>query len=104
MMANFNVTTQRILLKKIKEEGIVEEVEESHINMLGTNEEDTAFITRKEQVIYIPYEEESLDFADYQQGFENAIIEVHKQYDLRSKKNQEVPKKKTSENFAKTAL
>ena len=86
-----------------EDEGIVEEIEENHINMLGVNNEDTIFLNEEEQGIFTPYEEESLESIDYKQGFENAIMEVHKQYDLRSKKNQETPKKKTSKNSAKNS-
>ena len=73
------------------------------MNMLGVNNEDIFFLTEEEQGIFTPYEEESLESEDYKQGFENAIMEVHKQYDLRSKKNQDTPKRKTSEISSRKA-
>ena len=53
---------------------------------MRVNNEDTVFLKEEEQGIYTPYEEESLESEDYKQGFENSIMEVHRQYDLRSKK------------------
>ena len=38
---------------------------------------------------------------DYKQGFENTIMEVHRQYNLRSKKSTDNPTKKTPDNSTK---
>lgn len=41
------------------------------------------------------------DSEEYKQGFENAIMEVHMQYNLRSKKNQDTATKENDENLVK---
>ena len=38
---------------------------------------------------------------DYKQGYDTTINEVHKQYNLRSRKNTEAPTKKTDQSQTK---
>lgn len=44
---------------------------------------------------------ESEESDDYKHGFENAILEFHRQYNLSSKKNNDNPNKKDPNNYAK---
>ena len=48
-----------------------------------------------------PNEKSYEDSEDYKLGFENAIMEVHRQYDLRRKKNQDIPKTNQSNNVVR---
>lgn len=47
---------------------------------------------------------ESEESDDYTHGFENAILEVHKQYNLRSKKNSDNSNKNNYDNAAENTL
>lgn len=73
-----------------QDEGGFEEPEEIQINLMGVNDEDIVFLTKEEQGIFSPtqIEEECQESEDYKQGFENAIKEVHRKYDLRRRKSQ----------------
>ena len=76
--------------------------------MIGSDSETNVFLTEEEQGFFSPEQTEynNEDSEDYRLGFENAIMEVHKQYNLRSKgspesssdKNTSTAIKKTSKN------
>ena len=72
--------------------------------MLGVSNEDSDFIYERKQGLYTPYDDRRPETEYYEPDFENAIIGAPKEYDLRSKNNQETPKKKTSENSTKNSL
>lgn len=44
---------------------------------------------------------DSEELEEYKQGFENSIMEVHRKYNHRSKKNQITANKKNVENLVK---
>ena len=69
------------------------------MNLIGSNSEGDAFLTKEEQGFFSSEQTKNNheDSEDYQLGFENAIMEVHRQYDLRSKKNQETSRNKNTE-------
>jgi hypothetical protein len=66
---------------------------------MGVHDDDSIFLTQEEQEIFllsqtkVNEEEEETK----QQAFENAIMEVHRQYNLRSKKTNDNPTKKATE-------
>ena len=74
--------------------------------MIGSNSETDVFLTEEEQGFFSSEKTEynNEDSEDYILGFENDIMEVHKQYNLRSKgspenssgKNTSIVVKKTS--------
>jgi len=70
------------------------ELKENHVNIIGSNDKDKNFLTKEEKRMFSskPNEKSYEDSEDYKLGFENTILEVHRQYDLRRKKNQDVPK------------
>lgn len=78
-----------------EEEGEIIEPEESHINLIGSDNEDDVFLTKEEQGFFSSDQTDTNheDFEDYCLGFENSIMEVHRQYFLRRKKNLDTPKK-----------
>ena len=66
----------------------MERLEESHVNLIGSDSGDDVFLTEEEQGLFDDQSTKTYeDSDDYRLGFENAIMEVHKQYDLRSKGN-----------------
>lgn len=85
---------------------MIEEVEENQINLMGTNEDDSDFLTQEEYELFLltQMELESEEYDDYKNRFENAILEVHRQYNLRSKKNNDNSKKKDLNNSRKKNL
>ena len=80
-----------------------EQIEDDNINMLGVSNEDFDFPHERKQGLYTPYDDRRTKTDYYEQYSENAIIVSPKQYDLRSKKNQENPRRKTSHKFAKNS-
>lgn len=83
-----------------------EMLEENHVNLIGSDSEGDDFLTEEEQGFFSSEQTENNheDSEDYQLGFENAIMEVHRQYDLRRKRNEETAKnKKTETNFRNTS-
>ena len=70
---------------------------------MGINDDTTIFLTQEEQELYMlqQIQLESGESFDYKQGYEYAINEFHKQYNLRSKKNVEAPTKKFSQTQTK---
>lgn len=88
-----------------EDEGVVEEPEQSQINLMGINDEDTIFLTEEEPDVFSSTQTavEIEDYKDYKQGFKNSIMELHRQYNLRSKKNSNIPKRNNSQNSATKA-
>ena len=63
---------------------------------MGINEDNTIFLTQEDQELF-EMQQLQLDSGesfDYKQGYDFSINEVHKQYNLRSKKNIEPSIKK----------
>jgi hypothetical protein len=75
-----------------------EELEDTHINLMGIHDNEAIFLTREEQELFLlnqtKVSEEAEDAG--QQAYENDILEVHRQYDLRSKKAEGNSSKRTS--------
>ena len=78
-------------------EETIEKIEEDDINMLGIDNDDFEAHYNRNQGLYIPYDDKRPEDEYYYQEIENVIIETPKEYDLRSRKNQETPKTKTSD-------
>jgi hypothetical protein len=67
---------------------VIEELEDTHINLMGIHDNEAIFLTQEEKELFILNQtkvSEEVEDAE-QQAFENAILEVHRQYNLRSKK------------------
>jgi hypothetical protein len=69
---------------------VIEELEDTHINLMGIHNNEAIFLTQEEKEFFLlnqtKVSEEVEDVE--QQAFENAILEVHRQYNLRSKKTE----------------
>lgn len=69
---------------------------------MGLDNEDIVFLTQDEQELHMlqHLQTQSRESFDYKQGYDYAIFEVHKQYNMRSKKNTDTPDqtKKTMPN------
>jgi hypothetical protein len=63
---------------------------------MGINVNDSIFLTQEEQDLLLLSKTEVDEKESEQQAFENAIMEVHKQYNLRSNKDVDNPTKKYS--------
>jgi hypothetical protein len=76
-----------------------EELEDTHINLMGIHDNEAIFLTREEEELFLlnqtKVSEEAGDEA--QQDLENAILKAHRQYDLHSRKTVEAPPKKMTE-------
>jgi hypothetical protein len=76
-----------------------EELEDTHINLMGIHDNDAIFLTQEEQELFLlnqtKVSEEAEDAG--QRAYENAILEVHRQHNLRSKKTEGNSFKKTTE-------
>lgn len=72
---------------------------------MGLDDEVVVFLTQDDQELHMPWQLQiqSRESFDYKQGYDYAIFEVHKQYNLRSKKNYDIPDqtKKTVPNQPK---
>lgn len=55
-------------------------MEEGHVNVIGSDDEDNTFLTEEEQRMFSskPNEKSYEDSEDYRLGFENSIMEVHR--------------------------
>jgi hypothetical protein len=77
---------------------VIEELEDTHINLMGIHDNEAIFLTKEEQELFLlnqtKLSEEAEDAG--QQAFENAILEVHHQYNLRSKKTEGNSSKKAA--------
>ena len=75
---------------------------ESHVNLIGSDSGDDVFLTEEEQGFFSDHSTNTYeDYDGYRLGFENAIMEVHKQYDLRSKGNIDNSKYKNTNSVVK---
>ena len=75
---------------------------ENHVNLIGSDSGDDVFLTEEEQGFFSDQNTDTYeDSDDYRLGFENAIMEVHKQYDLRSKGNIDNSKDKSTNTAIK---
>ena len=76
-----------------------EDHEDTQINLMGINDDNTIFLTQEEHELYElqQLQLESGESFDYKQGYEYIINEFHRQYSLRSKKNVEPYTKKYSQ-------
>jgi len=80
-------------------EGVIEELEDAHINLMGIHDNEAIFLTQEEQELFLLNQTKVSEEAEdaEQQAFENAILEVHRQYNLRSKKAKGNSPKNTTE-------
>jgi hypothetical protein len=80
-------------------EEVLEEFDDTHINLMGIHDDESIFLTQEEHEMFLLSQTEVNEEADKteQEAFENAIMEVHRQYNLRSKKANDNPPKKTVE-------
>ena len=62
--------------------------QDSQINLMGLDDEETVFLTQDDQELHMlqQLQTQSRESFNYKQGYDSAIFEVHKQYNLRSKK------------------
>jgi hypothetical protein len=77
---------------------VIEELEDTHINLMGIHDNEAIFLTQEEQELFLLNQTKVSEDAEdtKQQAFENAILEVHRQYNLQSKKTEgNSPKKMT---------
>ena len=79
----------------------IEGLDDVHINLMGINDNDSIFLTQEEHDLFLLSQTEVDEEESEKQDFENAIMEVHRQYILRSKKSNDNPTKKASK-FKKT--
>ena len=66
---------------------------------MGINDDNTIFLTQEDQELFElkQIQLDSSESFDYKQGYDLAINEVHKQYNLRSNKNTEPSTKKNAQ-------
>jgi hypothetical protein len=78
---------------------VIEELEDTHINLMGIHDNEAIFLTQEEKELFLLNQTKVSEEAEdaEQQAFENAILEVHRQYNLRSKKTEGSSPKKTIE-------
>ena len=89
---------QQNYVDQYEEDRELERLEESHVNLIGSDSGDDVFLNEEEQGFFSNDQNTNTyeDSDDYRLGFENAIMEVHKQYDLRSKGSVENSKDKNT--------
>ena len=80
-----------------EEEGIIEESEGNTINMFEAEDSVLNCDSEEDQPSPSYWGEEWLETEDYRLGFEDAMLQVREQYELRSKKSQDTFKTKTPE-------
>jgi hypothetical protein len=78
---------------------VIEELEDTHINLMGIHDNEAIFLTQEEQELFLLNQTKVSEEAEdsEQQALENAILEVHRQYNLRSKKTEGSSPKKAIE-------
>ena len=66
---------------------------------MGIHDNEAIFLTQEEQELFLLNQTKVSEEAEdtEQKDFENAILEVHRQYNLQSKKNEENSPKKMTE-------
>jgi len=79
--------------------------QDTQINLMGLDDQNLVFLSQDEEELHMlqQLQTQSGESFDYKQGYDSAIFEVHKQYNLRSKKNAGPPDqtKKAMENQPK---
>jgi hypothetical protein len=80
-------------------EEVIEELDDTHINLMGIHDNEAIFLTQEEQELSLLNQTKVSEEAEdaEQQAFENAILEVHRQYNLWSKMTEGSSPKKTIE-------
>ena len=78
-----------------------EPIDENHLNLIGSDNESEVYLIEEEQAFFSLKQDETNyeDLEDPAIDFQNAIIEAHRQYDLRSRKNQDSSKKGSSDTI-----
>ena len=71
--------------------------EEDDINLFGVDDDDFEVHDDEKQGLYTPCDDKRDDNQNYYQNMENAVIEPLREYELRSRSNQQTPKDKTSD-------
>ena len=79
-----------------EDKGIIEESEGTAINMFEVENSIHSCSTKEYQPSPSYWDEEWLESEDYRLGFENAMMQVREQYELRSKKILDIAKPKAS--------
>lgn len=79
-----------------EENETADELEENQSNLFCEGEINNVFLTKEEQDLFLLAQQDvmSIESEDYKMGYQNAIMEVHKQYNLRNKKVAANPPKK----------
>jgi hypothetical protein len=69
-------------------EEVLEEFDDTHINLMGVHDDESIFLTQEEHEIFLLSQTEVNEEADEteHEAFENVIMEVHRKYNLRSKR------------------
>ena len=89
-----------------EEEREVERLEENHVNLIGSESETNVFLIEEEQGFLSSEQTEynNEDYEDYRLGFENAIMEVHKQCNIRRKGSPYISNDKNTSTVVKRTL
>ena len=97
---------QQNYVDQYEEDRQLERLEESHVNLVGSDSGDEFFLTEEEQGFFSDDQNKNTyeDSDDYRLGFENAIMEVHKQYNFRSKGSPEISNDKNTSTVVKKTL
>ena len=80
-----------------EEEGEIEnDPKENQINLFGEGEINDVFLTKEERDLFVPAQQDDIPIAskNYKKGYQNTIMEVHKQYNMRNRKVPSNPPKK----------
>ena len=80
-----------------EDEGIIEESEGNTINMFEAEDSVLNYDSEDDQPSPSYWDEEWLETEDYRLGFEDSMLQVREQYELRRKKIQDTSKAKTPE-------
>jgi hypothetical protein len=69
---------------------VIEELEDTHINLMGIHDNEAIFLIQEEHELFLLNQTKVSEEAEdaEQQAFENAILELHRKYNLRSKKTE----------------
>jgi hypothetical protein len=78
---------------------VIKELEDTHINLMGIHDNKAIFLSQEEKELFLLNQTKVSEEAEdaEQQAFENAILEVHRKYNLWSKKTERNSPKKTTE-------
>jgi ribonuclease HI len=80
-------------------EEVIEELEDTHINLMGIHDNEAIFLTQEEQELFLLNQTKVSRETEGagQPTWEDDILEVHRQYNLRSKKAEGNSPRKTTE-------